>query len=388
VPDTTPPANTAPVRITPVADKAGLEAFIRFPWRVQSADPCWVAPSIPEMRRVLDKQRGPFFEVGEAEYFMAWRGDTPVGRVTGHVNRLHDELYHDATGFFGFFECEDDPEAAGALLEAAAGYCRARGRTRMVGPLGFAIYDEVGTLIDGFDSLPALLQTHNPRYYPRLLEGWGLAKWTDWHALWVANKGPQSIPPNIDARIDAILARNSFVLRRPTPSEVMRRKDEVLELFNEARKNNPGHVPCTKKQFEDIFAHLRFVLRSDLMRLIVDQQDRIAAFIITIPDLNPTLRKLNGRLNLLDQLRLLVEARWKPLRKIRTLLLGVRREYQGKRLHHALIMSTFAGLANHADSIEGCDCSLIPETLDFYIKNLSMFGAEHYKTWRIYERGI
>jgi hypothetical protein len=377
----------APLRVERVEGKAGLEAFIRVPWRIQADDPNWVPPTVPEMRTVLNRSKGPFFEVGEAEYFLALRGDTPVGRVSAHVNRLHDELYQDATGFFGFFECDDDPEAAHALLDAAAHWCRGRGRTRIVGPRGFEIYDEVGVLIEGFDSMPALLQTHNPAYYPALMESWGLGKWTDWHALWMPNKGPEHMPENIDQRIDKILARNDFTLRRPTAREVIHRKYEVLELFNEAWKNNPGHVPFTRKQFDKVFSQLRFVLRSDLMRIILDPDDRLAAFIITVPDLNPTLQRLNGRLTVLDQLRLLVQARFMPLHKIRTLLLGVRREYQGKRLHHALIFSTFAGLS-HNRSIVGCDCSLIPETLGFYIETLKGFGAEHYKTWRIYERGI
>ena len=39
-----------------------------------------------------------------------------------------------------------------------------------------------------------------------------------------------------------------------------------------------------------------------------------------------------------SKLGLLYEARFKPVRKVRTILLGVRRPYQRRELHHALIL--------------------------------------------------
>ena len=55
----------------------------------------------------------------------------------------------------------------GALLQAAEDWCRLQGMTCIRGPLNFTTNDEVGTLIDGFDTPPMVMMTHNPRYYPR-----------------------------------------------------------------------------------------------------------------------------------------------------------------------------------------------------------------------------
>jgi len=362
-----------------------MEEFLRFPWLVQRDDPCWVPPTLSHARNFLNPKRGPFFEFGEAQYYLARRGGQAVGRVSAHINRLHDERYNDGVGFFGFFECVEDERVAHALLDAAAAWLRGRGKTRIRGPLSFGIYDEVGLLVEGFDTIPALMQIHNPPYYERLLASWGLKKAIDWYALKI-DKPPRDIP-SMERKLQEIMERDKLVLTAPKPSDFVSRKWEVFELFNDSWNANWGHLNFTRKQFDGIFKELRPVLRADLMRFILTPDDKIAAFIVTIPDLNPTLQAMDGKLSVFGMLRLYYEAHFKPLRKIRTVLLGVRRDFQQKMLHHALILATYLDLAK-SSSIKFCDCSLIPETLGIYLRTLRSYGAERYKTWRIFDRDI
>ena len=176
-------ATNGEITLSPVKDAAGLEDFLRFPWRIYQNDPYWVPPLLPEQRRFLDQRTGPFFEIGEAQYFLAFRDGEPVGRISAHHNRLHDEHHGPGTGFWGFFEAIQDPQVAQALFEAAAAWLRERGCQRLVGPLNFSIYDEMGLLVEGFDSIPAMFQTHNPPYYVDLVTSWGFRKAMDWVAL-------------------------------------------------------------------------------------------------------------------------------------------------------------------------------------------------------------
>ena len=171
------------ILVSPVQDEAGLQEFLRFPWRIYRQDPYWVPPLLPEQRKFLDPRRGPFFEIGEAQYFLAYRQGEPVGRISAHINRRHDEYHGADTGFWGFFEAVQDQQVANALFEAAAAWLRQRGRSRLVGPLNFSIYDEMGLLVEGFDSIPAMFQTHNPPYYLDLVTSWGFRKAMDWVAL-------------------------------------------------------------------------------------------------------------------------------------------------------------------------------------------------------------
>ena len=53
-----------------------------------------------------------------------------------------------------------------------------------------------------------------------------------------------------------------------------------------------------------------------------------------------------------------------------------------------MILDTYAQLIREQPELEVGDCSLIPETLDFYIQGLERYGAARYKTYRIYEREL
>ena len=75
---------------------------------------------------MLSPAKNPFFEHADAAYFLAERGGLVEGRVAAIANRLHNETHGDRVGFFGFFESVDDQAVAGALLDAAAGWLRAR----------------------------------------------------------------------------------------------------------------------------------------------------------------------------------------------------------------------------------------------------------------------
>ena len=374
-----------PVVVRPVRGRADLEAFIRLPWALYRQDPCWVPPIVAMQRRFLSPRTGPFFEQGEADYFLAFRGARPVGRLSAHVNRAHEQRHGANDGFFGFFECADDPEASRALFEAGAKRLRERGKTRVLGPMSFGIYDEIGLLVDGFDALPPMLLTHNPPYYAELWSGWGFRKVLDWLALRITNR--QVDPAAMRAESQAILEASRLRMSTPKPGDVMRRAGEIFDLFNSAWQSNWGHVPFTRKQFGAILHELRPALRSDMIR-IVENGVRIVAFIITIVDLNPQLQRLDGRCSWWDRLGLLAQARWRPVHKVKTVLLGVDRRYQRRRLHDAMILDTYAQLIREQPRLEVGDCSLIPETLDFYVQGLDRYGAKRYKTYRIYEREL
>ncbi len=371
--------------IVPFLKDEKIQEFIKLPWKIQQNDPNWVAPIISEQEHFLDPGKGPFFEIGEAQYFMAYRDGQPVGRISAQINHAYEARHDNKTGFFGFFECVDSREVASALFDAAAKWLGQKGKSRIQGPMNFSIYDEIGLLVEGFDSMPAFLQTHNPPYYEELVTGWGFRKAIDWYALYV----PRTLPDveGMERRLSAILERQKLVLISPEPKQLIERTEEVFQLFNEAWSANWGHVPLTRKQFTEVFKLLKPLLRADLITMILDG-DSIVAFIINIPDLNPSIQKMNGKLSILGKMKLYYEARYRPLRQIRTLLLGVKRNYQRRNLHFALILSTFLQLTRLHPQLKGCDCSLIPATLHPYIRSLEDFGARRYKTWRIYEREI
>lgn len=372
------------IRVAPVEGDAALWEFLRLPWRLYQHDPYWVPPILSHQRHFLDQRHGPFFEIGEAQYFLAFHQGRPAGRISAHLNHLYEAHHDPEAGFFGFFECIPNQRVADALFEAAATWLRERGKKRLFGPLNFSIYDEMGLLVEGFDSLPAILQTHNPPYYLDLLASLGFRKSMDWYALKITNRGIDA--PAMEQRLEAIMRGQSLVLRTLQPGEINKRADEVFELFNEAWTPNWGHAPLTRRQFELLFKDLKPLIRPDLVNLILDG-DRLVAFGIVIPDLNPLVQKLRGRLSPWGKLRLLYAARFGPVRKARALVLGVHQPYQQRRLHQAIVLRSYLYMVQHT-RCEQCDFSLIPENLRHWLKVLETFGAKRYKTFRVLEREI
>jgi hypothetical protein len=372
------------IRVSPVEDDASLWEFIRLPWRIYQGDPCWVPPVLSHEREFLDPQKGPFFEFGEARYFLAYRAGKPVGRLSAHINRLHDTHHGPETGFFGFFECVPDQDVATALFAAATAWLRTRGKTRLVGPLNFGIYDEMGLLVEGFDSMPVIFQTHNPPYYQDLLANLGFVKAMDWHAYKITNRDVDL--EAMERRYNEIMAGQNVEVVTYDPKQVDKRADEVYRLFNTEWEPLWGHVPLTRRQFDDMLKNVKPCLRREMAFVLLDD-DRVAGFAIGLPDLNPLFRQLNGRLTLWGKLRLLYWAKFRPLRKVRAMVVGISQPYQRRRLHLALFIRSYIYLVRHTPC-EMADFSLIPETHRHWIKILKAFGAQRYKVFRVFEKPI
>lgn len=370
------------IKVSPVKDEAALWEFIKLPWSIYKEDPLWVPPILSEQKKFLDPQHGPFFEIGEAQYFLAYRQGQLAGRISAHINRLHDQHHGPETGFFGFFESIPDQDVANVLLEAAAAWLRERGKSRLVGPMNFGVYDEMGLLVEGFDSMPAMFHTHNPPYYEGLLTAWGFTKAMDWHAYKIMGMDLASRKQELAK----IMQGQSVVIKPYHPRELARRAEEVFRLFNEAWEPNWGHVPLTRRQFQELMDNVKPLLRPELVHFLVDG-DKLVGFGIAMPELNPLVKELNGRLTLWGKLRLLYWAKFKRYRQTRAMVIGVSQPYQAKRLHNAIILQTYMDLEKK-NPIEMSDYSLIPSNLRHWIRVLKSYGGKLYKVFRVFEKSI
>jgi len=308
-----------------------------------------------------------------------------VGRISAHLNSAYEKHHDTHTGFFGFFDCFDDQQAAHALFEAAAAWAAERGKTRILGPLSFGIYDEVGLLIDGYAQRPVMFHTYNHPYYEELVTSWGFKKCFDWFA-YIIDSLPAPVEELIKRR-DEIMAAAGLTIQSGKIGELIKRRAEVLDLFNTLWDKNWGHVPLTENQFEDIFLQLKPILRPELVSTI-EENGEILAFSIVAPDINYTLHKTGGKLGLLGMLRLFYDCRIAPLKAARAVIMGVKKSHQWRKLHHALILNIMINLSRWEKKGGHCDCSLIPESLVKWNKTLQMFGGRKWRTFRLYDKDI
>lgn len=369
-----------PIRIQQIGNSAReVKKFVYFSKGIYEGNPYYVHPIYSDQVRFICK--GPFNRIGEKILLMAYRGDKPVARASFHRSFAHNEYYQTNQGFFGWFEAYEDEEAVRELMQAGEAWLKERGCTSMIGPMNFTIYDEIGILMDAYDKTPALLCLYNPPYYPKLLEKAGFVKEIDWYAYW--RDKDAGIPPLME-KIWQRFEKNSRAKIRPAN---LKKWDEeikaVKDIFNEAWKENWGHVPFNEEQWQNIVRELKRIVIPELA-LILEVDGKKAGFCITIPDANLAIKKAQGKLFPFGLFKIL----WNlpKVKTTRTIIMGLLPEYRRHGYDFALVYRTIV------DGIKlgftGSDCSLLVETNRRIIEGVEAMGAYRYKTYRLFRKNF
>ncbi len=373
------------VEIVPVADAKSMERFIRVPMRLSAADPHYIAPLMFERREALSPKRNPFFEHAEVQFWLATRHGRDVGRISAQIDHLAKSDPAAPAGFFGMIAAEDDAEVFGALLATAEAWLKARGRAQVLGPFNLSINEEVGLLVDGFDTPPMLLMGHDPPYAGRRIEEQGYAKAKDVLAYF---SGVPVFTPGVKARLERPLPRG-MVLR---PVRMNRFDEEVrtlVEILNDAWANNWGFAPVTEAETKHLGESLKLLLHPRLVWFL-EIDGEAAGFGVLLPDLNDAIFDLGGRLLPFGWAKLLWRLKVKGVKRGRVPLMGVRRKFARDRRG---ILAPFVIV----DAIrrEGVKVGIIEAEYSWILEDnapmrhiLEAFGSRAYKTYRIYGKSI
>lgn len=319
--------------ITPVSGKSDLKAFIDLPWRLYADDPNWVPPLKGEVRELLTPGKNPFFGHAEAQYFLARRGGKVVGRISAHIDHLAltqpvEQGMGPGTGNFGLFEAED-AETGKALIATAEDWLRAKGMTRVLGPISLSIWEEPGLLIAGHDHPPTVMMGHNSPAYQAMIEGAGYvpAKQLKTYELDITNP----FPPLLQ-RIIASGEKNPRIrIRKVDKSKFDQEAAIILAILNDAWGNNWGFVPITDAEIVHTGKKLKPIVFEDLI-MIAELDGEPVAFMMTLPDLNEATKPLNGSLFPFGWIKLLRWLRKPQVRTMRVPLMGVVQRLQSSRM--------------------------------------------------------
>jgi GNAT superfamily N-acetyltransferase len=373
------------VEVTPVRSSADRTAFIRLPYSIYQGDPNWVPHLEMERRDFMSPKKHPFFEFGEVEFFLARRNGQVVGRIAAVNNPRYNEFQGTNVGFFGLFECVNDAGVARSLFEAAASWLRAKGFTSVIGPMSYSTNGEVGTLIEGFSTPPAIMTTYNPSWYPALIEACGFTKAKDLYAWELSSSTP---PPEKVARIAEKIRQREGVTVRPVDmkqfdAEVAR----VKAMYNAAWEKNWGFVPMTEHEFDHLARDLKQMVRPELA-LVAEVKGQPVGFALTVPDANEAIKAANGRLTTfglpIGLAKLLLASR--RIRRLRLILLGTVEGYRRRGLDAILYLDTL----NKARELgyEGGEISWTLEDNHLVNRAIESMGGQKSKTYRVYEKPL
>lgn len=316
------------VKVRQIESKTDRKTFVKFPWRIYRDDPNWVPPLLADRMEAIDQAKNPFFEHGEAALFLAERDGEPVGRITAHLNHLHNEHHKDKTGFFGFFECVDEDEVARSLLEAAEHWLVERGRDKVLGPFCFSTNEgDVGFVAEDREGPPMILCAYSAPYYPGLVERAGYEKAKDLYG-WHYEIG--NVPEAPRQVAEAVEKHPGLTIRHADRKHMERDVRIVRDVFNAAWSRNWGFVPWTDKEVDHAAKMLKMIMIPELTA-IAEVEGKPAGIMLAFPNINEVIKDLDGKLFPAGMLKLV----WR-------VMLG-RHKFQSARLTHLGVMPEFRG---------------------------------------------
>lgn len=377
----------AALRVIPVQGRRAVRRFVQMPGAVLADDPAWVAPLVLERMQHLDPARNPYFTEAEAAFWIAQRGERPVGRISAQVDRTSLARYPDI-GHFGFFDVEDSSETTAALLGAAEAWLSDRGMKRVRGPFSLSINDESGVLVDGFDAPPSLMMGHARPWYGQRLEEQGYAKARDLIA-YRFDLERHSLPKSAESLVARLAEDPSIEVRAIRMTDYGEELRRILEVFNDAWSENWGFVPFTDKAIDRAAKDLKPIIREELV-CIAEVNGEPAAFGVGLPNLNEAIADLHGSLLPFGWARLLFRLKAGRIRSGRLPLMGVRRKYHGTFLGAALAWTVIDRLhrAFARLGFREAELSWILEDNLPMRRMIEATGAEAYKTYRVYEKAL
>jgi hypothetical protein len=373
------------IEIREVVGKKDLKTFIRIPWNIYRDDPNWIAPLLLDRKEAFASKH-PYFKHAIWQAWVAWRDGKPVGRISAQIDELHQQRYNNKTGFFGLIEAPDDHAVFAALFATAENWLREKGMQQVIGPFNLGINQEVGILVEGFDTPPRVMSTHSARYYGAAIEACGYQPAQDLLA-YEADISTYTVPESMLVLVNRTAEQ---VKIRPLERKNMAADFEVMrDIFNDAWQNNWNFVPFTREEFRTIGKELLMVIPANFIQ-IAEIDGEAAAFIVLLPDINEVIADLDGRLLPFGWAKILWRLKVRFPKASRLPLMGVRQKYQntiyGPAMAYLLIEAGFkVGRAKGLDRVE---MSWILESNKGVRNIIEKFGGKITKRYRMYQKTL
>ena len=366
--------------VKPVQSRREQKQFLNFPWTLYRGDPNWIPPLRGNQKELVGYRPHPFYEKNEVQTFLAFRSGEVCGRIAAILNRGHNERFSERRGFFGFFECTDDQEAAHGLFNAVRDWFATRDIHCLRGPANPSLNYETGLLIEGFDTSPFFMMTYNPEYYARLIESYGFRKSQDLYAYWGHAEMLPKIRDKLAPLAQQIVERYEVKVRPMDTSHFLEEVEGFLEVYNRTLVDTTGFVPMSQAEVRHTAKALRRLMVPELA-IGAEVDGRLIGAVFCLPDYNPRIKAIDGRLFPFGFIRLLRKK--SAIKRVRLLSTNVIPEYH--RMGVALVL--LEGLVPKAIEwgLEEAEFSWVLESNSLSRGSLEKGGTKRTKTYRMYD---
>ena len=371
------------ITVKEVKNKRDQKKFIQFPLEMYKENPCFVPPLYGDEKAIFKKDY-PYYETCEAVYYLAYRDDKVVGRISGILQKASNELRNEKRVGFTRFDSIDDQEVANALFDAVEKWALEKGMDTICGPLGFSDLEREGLLIEGFDQLATFEEQYNADYYQRLIENCGYAKEVDWleHKILV--------PKQKDEKMTRLANRmmEKYKLHvgeyKNTKELLEHAGSKVFDLIDESYRELYGTVPFTKGVREMVLKSFKLIVKPQYCHVVFDEDDNLVCFGLVLPSIAKAVQKSQGRLTLPTIFKVLKSINDPEILDLA--LIGVTDEYKNS----GVIIITFAQMIEylHNKNISHMETNLNLETNTSIISLWKRFETEQHKRRRSFVKKI
>jgi len=371
------------VQIRMVRSRNDLETFIQLPLRIYQNWPNHTPPLLRDERRLHDPLFNAVLGICDTVYFLAESQNQIVGRVMGIIHHHHNEKYHELDVRFFQLDCINKNEVASSLLDAVCMWGQSMGMRRLIGPFGFSDKDPQGIQIEGPDDQAVLSSASHPPYMHKLIERWGFSKFKD--CVSYCWKIDSKLPSVYEAVAQRIMRTNHYAQAPISNRKALKPYfPEIMDLMNRAYEDIYGFEPLSDIDVERLAQEFLDFIDPDYVKIIVNQNQRVIAFVIAMANMSEGFRKAKGRLWPLGALKL-----WRSMKKSSKLdlLLGaVEPKLHGKGITSIMALSLLGNAAKKG--MKTLDSHLILEENKSMRAEMERLGAQLFKRYRIYQKVI
>ncbi|WP_147093388.1 hypothetical protein [Swaminathania salitolerans] len=367
-----------------------LKRFIRLPRTLYSGRDGYVPALDMEQTDLLDPKRSPIFRHASVRYFMAWRGDVPVGRISAVVDGKALEAWNEKIGWFGALDALPEEEIVRALVDTARIWLRDQGMERMRGPVTLGYHGESGLMVSGQTEPPMIGTPWHPPELHAIVARVGLEKSQDLLTFRL------DLTADLDARhiVPGALVPGTGKLGDVTVSHLSKKEitaqGEVLRtLYNDGWSGTYNFVPLQSYEMTALIGQLKPVLRPEHY-VQINRGDVPAAMALVVPNIYDIAGDLGGAPSPLGWAKLGTRLLGHRFHSARVILLGVSHTVRGTILGALMPSLAIAELISRRKSLpyEFVELGWILETNTAMLNLVKRLAPEPNKVHRMYEMAI
>jgi ribosomal protein S18 acetylase RimI-like enzyme len=372
------------LEIREVKSQSDLKKFIFLPADIHKNHSEWVPPVYMDDKEYFNPVKNESFSHCDTVLYVAWYDEKPVGRIMGIINHNYNERTGENDARFCFLECYEDFNVAEALIKSIENWARSMKATNLVGPLGFSDKDFQGLLFEGYDKPVVIASNCNFPFQVEFVERMGYSKKKDLVDYQLSI--PEEIP-EIYLKIYERTLRNHpdlKIVEPKTKRELKKMVRPVFELVNETYKDIYGFAEMTTKEIDEFAQRYIFVIDPRFVKLIVNGDNELVAFVLAMPDMSEGMKKSKGYVFPFGFIHILRSQ--KTTKQLNLLLGAIKPEYRNSGLDSILTVHMLREAAKAG--FKYIDSHLTLENNTKVRSEMERLGGHVYKRFRIFTKPL